>query len=174
MTRMTSAVLALCLMAAPALAQKGGAKDEEAIKAAVTGLVDGWNKHDGKAMAAVFADDAVLINPAGRTAKGKAEIEKLLTDEHTGMMKDVTMAMTIASTRMLKPDVAFLDVDADATGMKTPDGKPLPGKHHVVAVAAKKAGKWWLQDLRAYAYVTPPPPPAQKTAGAPAPAPTKK
>lgn len=173
MTRTTAALVTLFLTAAPALAQKGAAKDEEAIKTTITALVDGWNKHDPKAMAATFADDATLMNPPGRIAKGKAEIEKLFTDDHTGGLKDSTMTMTPTMTRMVKPDVAVVDLDAEATGMKTPDGKPIPGKAHVITTAVKKAGKWSLQDFRAYVVVTPPPPGAAKPA-APAPAPAKK
>ena len=170
MTRTTVLVTAL-LFAAPALAQKGGAKDEEAIKAVVNGFVDGWNKHDAKVLTGAFADDGSVINPGGRVARGKAEIEKLFTEEQAGpMLKDSTMAMTVSNTRMVKPDVAFIDIDADLAGMKSPDGKPMPGKHHIAVVAVKKAGKWLLEDIRPYMFAWPPPGMAAKPAAAPAPA----
>src|SRR5690348_3026074 len=64
-----------------------------------------WTKGDTQAMAAVFAEDAKLINPMGESAEGRAQIQKLFEREHgTGMpMKDSTFSQRITDVRQLAP-----------------------------------------------------------------------
>lgn len=158
-------------------AAKAGAKDEDAIKAVVAEFGTAWGKHDPKAMTALYADDATILNPWGRVAKGKAEVEKLFTDEHVGAsapLKDTTWTATIPMWRALGANFAFADLDADMTGMKAPDGKAMSGKHHLALVLAKKGNKWAIADARAYFLAPAAPPPAAKPAAAPAATPAKK
>lgn len=132
---------------------------ETDIKAASDAFVAAWNKHDSKAMAAVWAPDGDLINPFGRWAAGRPEIEKLFADEHSTFMKDSTYSIADMKVRMLSPAIAFVDWEGAATGMHNADGSAAPPfKHHVNAVFVRKEGKWWLAAARPVVY--PPPPPA--------------
>ena len=143
-----------------------GMKDEEGVKATVAEMVTRWGTHDPKQLAALYSADAVIINPWGRVAKGTAEIEKLYADEHVGAtapLKDTTETMTVTSWRSLGAGHAFVDADADLVGMKGPDGKAMPGKHHMVLVMEKKADKWLVTDARPYMFA----PPMAKPAAAP-------
>lgn len=118
-----------------------------------------WNKHDPKLMAAFFIVDGDLINPFGRHARGTAEIEKLFTDEHTGAMAGTTYSGTVESIRYLGPNVAIVDVEAEISGMKGPNGAAAPPfKHHATWIAEKKAGKWIAHGARAYAFLSAPTP----------------
>lgn len=121
--------------------------------------VAAWNKHDPKVMASFFTADADLINPFGRHARGTAEIEKLFTDEHSGMMAGTTYAGTIESIRYLGEAAAIVDVAGEVRGMKGPDGATAPPfKHHVTWIAQKNAGKWVALGARAFVLVPPPTP----------------
>ncbi len=85
-------------------------------------------------MAALYSTDATIISPWGRVAEGNAEIEKLFVDEHAAPnapLEDTTLSLTITSWGPLDPGHAFVDADADVAGMKDPDGKSMPGKHHM-------------------------------------------
>jgi uncharacterized protein (TIGR02246 family) len=107
-------------------------------------------------MAAVFTEDADLINPFGRVARGRAEIEKLFTDEHATFMKGTTDTASV-SVRVLGPAVALSDWDAEVAGMRDAQGQALPVfKHHVAAVFVKKNGKWLTVTGRPYAFLPPP------------------
>ena len=53
---------------------------EAEIKARADEFAAAWNKHDTKAMADMWSTDGDLINPYGRVAKGRAEVEKLFLD----------------------------------------------------------------------------------------------
>ena len=116
-----------------------------------------WNKHDPKQMAAFFVPDADLVNPFGRRPRGTAEIEKLFTDEHKGVMAGTTYAGTIESIRYLGDRYAIVDVAGEIKGMKGPDGKAGPPfKHHVTWIAEKKGGQWFALGARAFALMPPP------------------
>ena len=161
-------LLALLVFAAGAPCVMSAAdmsSDETAIRKSTTDFVAAWNHQDAKAMAAVFSDDADLINPSGRVAKGHAEIEKLFTDEHTTVMRSSTFSIGKVDVRLLTPDVAISEYTTDVSGMLDPDGKALPPlKVHVLMVSQKKNGKWWPTLARPHAYLpTPPAPPAAKS-----------
>lgn len=83
-----------------------------------------WNRHDPKALAAFWAPDGDLINPFGRVAKGRAEVEKLFTDEHSAFMKGTTFTLTGMTVRLLAPNIAFTDWDVEISGMHAPTAAP--------------------------------------------------
>ena len=123
-----------------------------------------WGKHDPKLMAAFFVAQGDLIDPFGHHVKGPAEIEKLFINEHTGkgVMVGTTYAGTIENIRHLGKNVAIVDVSAEITGMKGPDGATMPAfKHHVTWVAEKHAGKWMAVAARPCVYVPVPGAPAK-------------
>ena len=149
MIRTLMVAMIFCLSSLPALA----AGDEETIQKRLDDFVAAWNKDDAKAMAALWAPDGDLINPFGRVAKGRAEVQKLFTDEHASFMKGTTMKITSSSVRILGADAAILDFDSDVIGMKAADGTDLPTlDHHVTAVMVKKDGKWWIVAARPVQY----------------------
>jgi uncharacterized protein (TIGR02246 family) len=146
-------VLVAALALSPALAR---AQDEAAIRKLSNDFFAAWGRHDVKAMAATFAEDADIINPFGRVAKGRAEILKLFTDEHAGPFKGTTYTATV-SVRMLAPTVALGDWESTVDGMHDANGKALPPfKHHVAAVYVKKDGHWLTAAARPYAFLPPP------------------
>jgi uncharacterized protein (TIGR02246 family) len=147
-----TAFVACAMLPAMAAAQD----DEAAIRKLSNDFFAAWTRHDVKAMAATFAEDADLINPFGRVAKGRAEIEKLFTDEHAGPFKGTSYEASV-SLRMLTPGVALGDWDSSVVGMHDASGKALPPfKHHVAVVYVKKGGKWLAEAGRPYAFLPPP------------------
>lgn len=151
-----AAALAMATVASLAMAapEKSGAAAQ--IRAKNQEFAASWNRHDPKAMAAYWAPDGDLINPSGRVAKGRAEVEKLLTDEQSTIFKGTTMTITNDTVRLLKPDVAFAEWDYEISGMHSPDGTALPtSKGHVNAVMVKKSGQWWSLAARPVSYLPP-------------------
>jgi uncharacterized protein (TIGR02246 family) len=145
-------------IATPA-ARADHAKEDAAIHTRHDEWCAAWNKHDAKLMAGFFVADGDLINPFGRHAKGMAEVEKLFTEEQGGPMAGTTYSGTIENIRYLDDDVAIVDVAAEITGMKNPDGSAAqPFKHHVTWIAEKKHGKWMALGARAFVFVPAPMP----------------
>jgi uncharacterized protein (TIGR02246 family) len=146
--RLLLPLLLALITISPARAQQS--EEDAAIRKRHDEWCEAWNKHDPKAMAAMWVADGDVINPHGRHAKGTAEIEKLFADEHTGALAGTTYSGTIESIRHIG-DVAIIDVAGEITGMKTPDGQPAPVfKHHVTWIARKVDGKWMAEGARAF------------------------
>ena len=159
MKRVLVAAVAAVLISAAGFAQK---TDDQMIRDRITEFEDAWNKHDPAAMTALWSFDGDLINPSGRRAKGMTEIQKLFTDEQTTVMKGTTYKTTDTKIRWVGPDLAFLDLDVEITGVAAPDGTTATIKPHVFSVMRKSGGQWWTSSARAYAYLPPPPPPVPK------------
>ena len=157
MMRRMGAILFLFLMGAMGGVRAQGGADDAAIKKPLDDFLAAWNKHDAKAMAAVFAEDGDLIQPFGRTAKSRAEAETLFQEEQTGGAKESTYAKGEVSVRRVGEDVAIADWDGSITGMKTPDGTATPPfQHHVTAVLKSQGGQWWILSVRAFAFLPAP------------------
>jgi uncharacterized protein (TIGR02246 family) len=152
--------LALPTFAAPA----SSTKDEEAINQNARAFFAAWNKNDVKGLIAHWTDDATLINPFGRIAHGKAEIEKLFTDEQTTVFKGSTAKIGEVKVHMLKPGLAFTDLDMTIDGAHGADGAALTQlKYHVSTVVEKKGDEWLFLETRPYAFTLPPMAMAAKT-----------
>ncbi len=130
--------------------------EEKWIREVVNKFQTAWNAHDTKTMASIWADDATIINPQGRRANGRKEIEKMFQDEHTTIMKGTTATFNVETFRF-RGGFAFVDIGIEITGMTTPEGKTLePQKMHVAALLTKMGKGWWWLDARPYAFLPPP------------------
>ncbi len=137
-------------MSRPACALDPGAA--AAIDKATHEWVAAWNAHEPKKMAAVWAEDGDLINPFNRVAKGRAEIEKLFSEEQTGPMKASTYKIDSSTTRQIGT-VAVVDWSSTVTGALGPDGKVQPPfPHHVTLLFVKRGGTWMLESARGYVF----------------------
>jgi uncharacterized protein (TIGR02246 family) len=100
------------------VAGKTKAADDEVskVRAQCTSFKAAWNKHDPKAMAAVFAENADAYNPHRHHAVGRAEIEKMFTEEQTGSgpLRESTLEVKEEPFKLITPDVAITDADANA------------------------------------------------------------
>ena len=138
-------LLAVAIGAAgPALAGPSEA-DEAAIRKASEDFVAAWNRHATKEMAAFWAEDGDLINPWGRVAKGRAEVERLFSEEHSGAgpLRDSHLELRDLVVRPMTADVAVCDWQATLSGVIGPDDRHLPPMSERVTVVAKKvAGAW--------------------------------
>jgi uncharacterized protein (TIGR02246 family) len=157
MKRFLMVVLSFALITIPLMAVESG---EAAIRASEEAFAAAWAAHDAKAMAAFWAPDGDLINPSGRLAKGRAEIEKLFQDEHAMAMKQSTYKPGLLTVRFVEPDIAFAESDSEISGITNPDGTSAPTmKVHVNRLVRKKGGKWWIVAARPVIY---PPAPGSK------------
>jgi uncharacterized protein (TIGR02246 family) len=65
-------------------------QDETKIRKVMMALDEAWNRHDMKAFASQFAEDADQVNVAGWWWKGRPEIEKKLTAAHAFIFREST------------------------------------------------------------------------------------
>jgi uncharacterized protein (TIGR02246 family) len=118
-------------------------QDEADIHAVTMGLQDAWNRHDMKAWAGLFSEDADFVNVVGWWWKGRLEIEKKHAAAHAFIFRESTLTVDEIHTRFLTPQIALVHTRWSLAGHKNPDGTPgNPRKGIFTLVLQKQSGKW--------------------------------
>jgi uncharacterized protein (TIGR02246 family) len=118
--------------------------DEAEIRNVETRQQEAWNKHDAKAYADLFTEDGDIVNVVGWWWKGRAEIEKKLTDAYAFVFRESTLTIGEVNVRFLTPEIAVAHVRWTMTGARTPKGIPEPQQGIQVQTLQKQAGKWLI------------------------------
>src|SRR5713226_4942054 len=111
-------VTSILLLALPAgvAGAKAQAGDEAAIRKVFADFAEAWGRDDAKSMASHWTVDGDLINPQGRRANGRAELEKLFADEHATVFKGTHITFSEGTIRFVTPDVAVFTSDYEVPG----------------------------------------------------------
>ncbi|MEZ5831724.1 MAG: SgcJ/EcaC family oxidoreductase [Dongiaceae bacterium] len=120
---------------------------EQAIAAIVRALVEAWNRHDAHAFAALFAEDAEFTNVFGMVQKGRAGIETAHVPIFKTMFKDSQLSVVETRLRLIRPDVASVDIKWTMTGARDPHGNPWPQREGLMNWIASRHGSDWLVDV---------------------------
>jgi uncharacterized protein (TIGR02246 family) len=125
--------------------------DEQSSKSAIEGiaarLAEAWNRRDSRALAEIFAEDADFTNVFGMMAKGRAAIEALHAPLFRTMFKDSQLTVTETRVRLIRPDVASVDVKWKMTGARDPLGNPWPEREGLLNWIATRHANAWLIDV---------------------------
>lgn len=145
-------ILALmALTAAKAFANPFPPEQEKQIRVVINGFYEAFNQHDPKKVGEYFTPDGDFRTPWNQWGKNRDEVEKITTALFAGMMKNAHFEKSINSIRMIKPDIAFVDVESVITGMQTAaNTQYAPLHHHVVYVLVKREGKWQFRMARPF------------------------
>jgi uncharacterized protein (TIGR02246 family) len=141
---MRNDVLSLVLLAfvlAPAVLCDE-ARDAADIRAVQARQAETWNRHDAKAYAALFTEDADVVNIVGWRWKGRAQLEARMTAAFAYVFRESTLTVTDVETRFLAPEIAIAHVRWTMTGARMPPGMPEPRQGIQTLTMVKKAGQW--------------------------------
>ncbi len=128
-----------------AIAQDNGEHDRQAIRTVMDRFVDAWNRHDAKAFAAVFAEDADFTNWRGDGASGRSKIEEFHAPMFATIFKNSHQSYTSIKIRFVRPDIAAVDVRWEMTGATDAQGNPRPPRKGLLDfVMAKNEGQWQI------------------------------
>lgn len=122
------------------------AAEELALRKAVDDEEAAWNRADAKALAALFRDDATYADAFGGVARGRAEVDKRIA-EVLSAWRGTRTALKVRKVRVLKPDTALVEADAELTGWKKlPSGFKADAdqvlRMRLMQVFLKEAGVW--------------------------------
>lgn len=121
---------------------------EQAAKQIVDSLVDAWNVHDAHAFAAIFAQSADFTNVFGMEARGREAIEQFHRPMFQTMFRDSRLVATDTRIRLIRPDVAALDVRWAMTGARDPDGNEWPDRRGLInMVVTCEQGVWSIETM---------------------------
>ena len=120
------------------------AGDDAVIKTQLDQFQAAWNKDDTAAMAALWAENGSLINPMGRVANNRAEVEKIFADEHSSMFKNTKYEMSEVKVQWVTAHVAMADVTGNISGIHGSDG----GRSRIIRImwsgcSCRKAISGW-------------------------------
>ena len=119
--------------------------DRQAIRAVMDRFMDAWNRHDAKAFAAVFAEDADFTNWRGEGASGRSKIEEFHAPMFRTIFKNSHQSYVDIKVRFVRPDVGAVDVRWEMTGATDAQGSPRPPRQGLLNfVMAKNDGEWQI------------------------------
>lgn len=115
--------------------------DEALVRDIPYQIAQGWSKGDGRAIAAVYATDGVLVAGHGVVLRGPTDIASYHDEQLASALKDSRLTIEITHVRFLEPDVVL---------MQTEGGILWPGKTQLAArdrgiqsfVVVKENGVW--------------------------------
>lgn len=136
------------LTALPRIAFANSTEDEAAIRNLETQQQEAWNRHDGRAYASFFAEDADCVNVVGWWWKGRTEIEQKITAALAYVFRESVFTITDVDVRFLNAEVAVAHVRWRLTGARTPEGLPKPEKGLQTQVLHKENGKWLIASFQ--------------------------
>ena len=116
----------------------------------ITQYQAGFNKNDGKALAAMYTADALRLSPTGQLITGRAAIEKDYLANFAGPFKGTKLTLSPGRTQVLKPDVALIE------GTYEVAGGPAPIKGRYVNTLVRDGGQWRLASVVTIPEVAPP------------------
>jgi uncharacterized protein (TIGR02246 family) len=123
-------------------------QDETDIRNVETRQQEAWNRHDAKAYADLFTEDADLVNVVGWRWKGRAEIEKKLTDAYVFVFRESVLTIKDVDVKFLAPEIAVAHVRWTMVGARTPKGIPEPQQGIQIQILQKQSGKWLITTFQ--------------------------
>ncbi len=110
--------------------------------------MDAWNKHDAKAFALLFAEDADFTNWTGQGATGRDAIERYHEPLFATRFKTSHQTTENIKVRLVKPDVASLDIWWNMTGAMDDSGQLRPSRRGILSwIMTKEEGKWSIKIM---------------------------
>ena len=139
--------LATVSAAAQGLAVKPA--DDKDVRSIGAQIQDAWNKADAKMLADLWLTDGDYVSSTGRTAHGRAQVQKAFAEQWATIYKGTKIAHTFTSVNFVRRDVAIADGAFEITGMRDAAGKILPARSGLsTIVAVKKGDRWYVAALR--------------------------
>jgi len=134
--------LAALVFAAPLAAQTK--EDEAAVRRLPQAFDEAFNKHDGKALAAIMAEDVDFVTVGLTWLHGRADFEKFHTRLLVGRFKDITTRSLETHVRFIRPDVAVVRDSWAAQGDRSADGSARPQRFGLKTMVVEKRNGIWL------------------------------
>lgn len=131
----------VCMVAAFGSARATTTTDEALVRDIPHRIVQGWSDGNGRAIAAVYADDGVLVAGHGLVLRGPADIASYHNEQFVSDLRDSRLTVQITRVSFLKPDVALVQTEG---GILRPGETELASGNRGIQsfVVVKRGGEW--------------------------------
>lgn len=116
---------------------------EIAPEATVKELVTAWNRSDAKNISALFLPNGVLITPTGSEIRSRADIQKTISEQRNGMLKETTLTNTVDDVSHPDTDTAVVKGTYELQGIKIL-GFTSASTGSYVLRQTKRDGRWLI------------------------------
>jgi uncharacterized protein (TIGR02246 family) len=134
-----------------------GSPEEQDIRQAVDSMNSFWNRGDARNYATALSDDTDWENAAGWRIRGRSGVERYLGEYLWNQNARPMFRTTGERVRMLAPDLAVVEQQADASSTVNPDGRPVRVRE--MQFFQKRSGRWQVISTRIWEPREGPPPP---------------
>ena len=115
------------------------------IETVVSAVVDAWNRHDMKAYAAQFTEDADFVNVVGMHFRGRPQIEAVHIDLHRTIFRNSNLRSVNTTVRPVNDQVAMAHVAWEMTGAEGLPGWNVPElRKGMMSLVLVRSGDRWL------------------------------
>ena len=112
-----------------------------------------WNRGDIARIVGLYHSNAVVINPLGEVAVGRAAIQAALEGFLNGVARGSRHSTAVVSISYVREDVAVVDGEAQLQGVRNEALTPTM-LHRFTDIVVREEGRWFLSHTRAYVYTT--------------------
>ena len=119
------------------------AVEQTQIETAAVQFVEAYNKHDAKALATLFADDAEMIERDGGRFTSREEIESAFSEAFQ-QNPEAKISLDVDSIRFVTPNVAI----EEGVTIWYPDGETATTESTYRVAHVKRNGKWLIVGAR--------------------------
>jgi uncharacterized protein (TIGR02246 family) len=117
--------------------------DQVAVNAAVGQLLaeiaEAWNAGDARAYGARYCPDGTFTNTDGTLDLGRDEVVHTAAEAFQGVLAGTRLSPTVRKVRLVRPDVAVVDLDTRVSGM--PGGEVRISQ---MLVLVAEDDRWWI------------------------------
>ena len=110
-----------------------------------------WQSHDAGRLAGFFSEDCDMIVGTGPRVSSRSAIEQSWDHYFSRIDRGRLISISIESLRLLRPDVALLNVDTVTGGTHSETNQALEQrKARGTWLVTRNDGQWEISALRAY------------------------
>jgi uncharacterized protein (TIGR02246 family) len=121
----------------------------EAVDQLLGELARAWNAGDARAWAARYSPDGTFTNTNGTLDLGRDDVARTAEEAFQGVLAGTKLSLAVRKLRLIRPDVAVVDLDARVSGMPVPppDDSNGPGGEVRISqmlVLVEEDDRWWI------------------------------
>jgi len=121
----------------------------EAIDRLLGELAEAWNAGDARAYGARFSPDVTFTNSDGTVDLGRDEVVRHAGEAFQGVLAGTKLSLAVRKLRLVRPDVAVVDLDLRISGMPvlppgTGNGSGGEVRTSLLLVLLEEDDGWWI------------------------------
>ncbi len=121
----------------------------EAVDQLLAETAEAWNAGDARAYGARYCPDGTFTNTDGTLDLGRDEVVRTAEEAFQGVLAGTKLSLVVRKLRLIRPDVAVVDIDARVSGMPTPPPGASNGPGGEVRISqmlvlVEEDDRWWI------------------------------